>query len=134
MQFIMAGVYGSAYRANWNCGDGIAPVSVVIKRIDLSRLKCSNSDFSDIILVMREKMLLQRLHHEHISSIIMQYNDPKNADILYFVLQDGGPSTLDNLLRDSIHKQRALLPSDVQTIMTNVRLSPFSLFPPFFLP
>jgi serine/threonine protein kinase len=121
MQFIMAGTYGSAYRAVWTRGDGTKPESVVIKRIDLSSVSHS---ISDIILVLREKMLLQRLHHEHISSIMMQYSDPKNADILYFVLQDGGPSTLDNLLRDSIHTRVALAPSNVQIIMTHVSLLP----------
>jgi hypothetical protein len=120
MQFIMAGSYGSAYRAVWNRGDDSAPVRVVIKRIDLTSI--NTRDVSSLILVMREKMLLQRLHHEHISSIIMQYNDPNNADILYFVLEDGGPSTLDNLLRDSIHTQLALSPSNVQIIMTHVCL------------
>ena len=119
MQFIMAGAYGSAFRAVYNRGDGSAPLSVVIKRIDLSIIKDSR-DPSSLILVIREKMLLQRLHHEDISSIMMQYIDPQDSDMLYFVLEDGGPTTLDNLLRDSIHTTQALLPSSVQTITTHV--------------
>jgi len=113
MQFIMAGVYGSAYRAIWNRRDGSSPLNVVIKRINLRELERFGPQ--DLILVMREKMLLQRLHHEEISSIIMQYNDPSDSDIVYFVLEDGGPSTLDNLLRDAIHQKvkclKQLLPS-----------------------
>jgi hypothetical protein len=70
--------------------------------------------------VMREKMLLQRLHHEHISSIILQYNDPLNSSIVYFVLEDGGPSTLDNLLRDAIQTQVPIMPSNVRVILTHV--------------
>jgi hypothetical protein len=113
MQFIMAGVYGSAYRAIWSRRDGSSPLNVVIKRINLRELERFGPQ--DLILVMREKMLLQRLHHEEISSIIMQYNDPSDSDIVYFVLEDGGPSTLDNLLRDAIHQKvkclKQLLPS-----------------------
>jgi hypothetical protein len=116
MQFIMAGQYGSAYRAIWNRGDGSPPLNVVIKRIDLRNCR------DDLTLVMREKMLLQRLHHEHISSIMMQYNDPSNDNLVYFVLEDGGPSTLDNVLRDAIHRQCSILPSNVQIIMTHVSL------------
>ena len=119
MQFIMAGVYGSAYRAIWSRSDGSPPLNVVIKRIDLKR-----TGPQDLILVMREKMLLQRLHHEEISSIIMQYVDPSDSDIVYFVLEDGGPSTLDNLLRDAIHHKVAIMPSNVQIVMTHVSSHP----------
>ncbi len=119
MQFIMAGTYGSAYRAIWNRSDGSAPLNVVIKRIDLERIDYAR-DGQELILVMREKMLLQRLHHEHISSIILQYNDPLNSSIVYFVLEDGGPSTLDNLLRDAIQTQVPIMPSNVRVILTHV--------------
>lgn len=124
MQFIMAGTYGSAYRAIWNRSDGSAPLNVVIKRIDLERIDFAR-DGQELILVMREKMLLQRLHHEHISSIMLQYNDPLNSSIVYFVLEDGGPSTLDNLLRDAIQTQVPIMPSNVRVILTHVsRLHP----------
>jgi hypothetical protein len=119
MQFIMAGTYGSAYRAIWNRSDGSANLNVVIKRIDLDKIDVAR-DGQELILVMREKMLLQRLHHEHISSIMLQYNDPSNSSIVYFVLEDGGPSTLDNLLRDAIQTQVPIIPSNVRVIMTHV--------------
>jgi hypothetical protein len=115
MQFIMAGTFGSAYRAVWNRSDGKPPLNVVIKRIDLERIGSS-----EFVLVLREKMLLQRLHDEHISSIILQYNDPLNSAIVYFVLEDGGPSTLDNMLRDAIHTQAPIMPSNVRIIMDHV--------------
>ncbi len=115
MQFIMAGVFGSAYRAVWNRGDGNSPLNVVIKRIDLDRMEPA-----ELVLVLREKMLLQRLHDQHISSIILQYNDPLNIGIVYFVLEDGGPSTLDNLLRDAIHTKAPIMPSNVVTLMHHV--------------
>lgn len=117
----MAGTFGSAYRAVWNRGDGGAPLNVVVKRIDLARI--DTVDGQDLILVLREKMLLQRLHNDHISSIILQYNDPKNSDIVYFVLEDGGPSTLDNFLRDAIYSQIPIMPSNVVTIMCHVSTS-----------
>jgi hypothetical protein len=116
MQFIMAGTFGSAYRAVWNRGDGVEPLNVVIKRIDLAGIV----ETQELVLVLREKMLLQRLHHDHISSIILQYNDPLNPGIVYFVLEDGGPSTLDNLLRDAIHTKVPIMPSDVLTVMDHV--------------
>lgn len=125
MQFIMAGTFGSAYRAVWNRGDGSAPLNVVIKRIDLARI--DSVDGQDLVLVLREKMLLQRLHNDHISSIILQYNDPKNSDIVYFVLEDGGPSTLDNFLRDAIHSQNPIMPSNIVTIMGHVSRSRLQL-------
>jgi hypothetical protein len=117
MHFIFAGVFGSAYRAVWNRDDGSAPVNVVIKRIDLRKIPSS-----DIVLVLREKMLLQRLNHERISSILLQYNDPSDSDIVYFVLEDGGPSTLDNFIRDAINSAVPIMPSTIKIIMEYVSL------------
>ena len=113
--FIFHGVYAGGFRATM----ASTGLSVVIKRIDLRRLRSLRSNFSK--LVAREKALLQRLSNVRIPRMTQQYVDPLDDEFVYFVLEDGGSSTLVNLMRSSMINSVALKPSIVKKIMTDVR-------------
>jgi hypothetical protein len=118
--FIFHGKYAGAFRAVM----AATQASVVIKRIDMRRLKSLRSNFSK--LVTREKILLQRLSNARIPRMIRQYVDPLDGEFVYFVLEDGGSSNLMNLLRSSMSSCTVLAPSIVKKIMIDVR-TPASL-------
>lgn len=115
--FIFHGHYAGGFRAIL----AATGVSVVIKRIDLRRLRSLRANYSK--LVVREKALLQRLSNSRIPRMIQQYVDPLDDEFVYFVLEDGGTSTLANLMRSSMMSSVALKPSIVKSIMTDVRES-----------
>jgi serine/threonine protein kinase len=93
--------------------------SVVIKRIDMRRLKMFRPNFSK--LIAREKALLQRLRNSHIPRMIQEYVDPLDDELVYFVLEDGGSSTISNLLRSSMMSSTVLQPSIIKKIMIDVK-------------
>jgi serine/threonine protein kinase len=115
ISFIFHGKYAGALRAV----SAATGASVVIKRIDMRRLKNLRSNFSK--LVAREKLLLQRLSNPRIPSMIRQYVDPLDDELVYFVLEDGGSSTVINLLRSSMMSSTVLQPSIIKQIMIDVR-------------
>jgi serine/threonine protein kinase len=85
----------------------------------MRRLRSLRSNFSK--LVAREKLLLQRLSNPRIPSMIRQYVDPLDDELVYFVLEDGGSSTVINLLRSSMMSSTVLQPSIIKQIMIDVR-------------
>ena len=112
--FIFHGKYAGAFRAVM----ASTAASVVIKRIDMRRIKSFRSTYTK--LVTREKMLLQRLSNARIPRMIQQYVDPLDDELLYFVLEDGGSSNLMNLLRSSMLGSSVLAPSIIKKIMIDV--------------
>ena len=134
-QFIFHGKYAGAFRASMQS----TGASVVIKRIDMRRLKTLRTCF--LKLVAREKVLLQRLSSPFIPRMIFQYVDPLDEEFVYtpaprtstgcwycfdivdryFVLQDGGVSNVMNLLRASMMTSTVLQPSIIKKIMIDVR-------------
>jgi hypothetical protein len=114
-QFIFHGKYAGAFRATMPS----TGASVVIKRIDMRRLKTMRPSF--LKLVAREKVLLQRLLNPCIPRMIFQYVDPLDEEFVHFVLQDGGVSNVMNLLRASMMSSTVLQPSIIKKIMIDVR-------------
>jgi hypothetical protein len=114
--FIFHGKYAGAFRAVIVSSG----TSVVIKRIDMRRLKNLRHNFSK--LVAREKVLLQCLSHARIPRMIQQYVDPLDDEFVYFVMEDGGSSTVINLLRSSMMSSTVIKPSIIKKIMTDVRV------------
>jgi hypothetical protein len=113
--FIFHGKYAGAFRAIM----ASTGKSVVIKRMDMRRLKVLRPNFSK--LITREKMLLQRLSNARIPRMIRQYVDPLDDEFVYFVLEDGGSSNLMNLLRSSMMSSTVIAPSIIKKIMIDVR-------------
>jgi hypothetical protein len=114
-QFIFHGKYAGAFRASMQPSGA----SVVIKRIDMRRLRTVRTCF--LKLVAREKALLQRLSSPFIPRMIFQYVDPLDEEFVYFVLEDGGVSNVMNLLRASMMASTVLQPSIIKKIMIDVR-------------